>query len=153
MNTLEFTQKLPIDLESCWDFFSNPSNLKLLTPKKLGLEFKDPPPSDKIYPGQLIVYTVRPLFNLPLEWVTEITHVEKPHYFVDEQRKGPYKSWRHEHTFTPIHDGVEIRDRITYQLPYGILGALLSRKIHRDLNAIFAYRSQQLEKLFGPYQF
>ena len=39
----------------------------------------------KIYPGQIIQYTVTPLLNIPLKWVTEITHVVDKKYFVDEQ--------------------------------------------------------------------
>ena len=51
----------------------------------------------KIYPGQIIQYTVTPLLNIPLKWVTEITHVVDKKYFVDEQRFGPYSLWHHKH--------------------------------------------------------
>ena len=43
-----------------------------------------------MYEGLFIRYTVRPLLGLPLEWVTEITHIKEGQFFVDEQRKGPY---------------------------------------------------------------
>lgn len=102
-----------------------------------------------MYEGQLIVYQIRPLLNIPLEWETEIARVDKPYYFMDVQKRGPYKIWRHEHFFAPLEKGVKIRDKIHYELPFGFFGKLLSRKIRKDLNEIFTYRRQELEKLFG----
>ena len=45
-----------------------------------------------MYPGMFIEYTVTPLLNIPLSWVTEITHMQKPYFFIDEQRVGPMRS-------------------------------------------------------------
>lgn len=64
----------------------------------------------KMYPGQVITYTVTPLLGIPLFWMTEITHVEEGRYFVDEQRVGPYSIWHHQHHFTAIPGGVEMTD-------------------------------------------
>jgi ligand-binding SRPBCC domain-containing protein len=80
------------DLETCWDFFSNPSNLKLITPEYMGFDVKTETPNI-MYEGLIISYSVRPLLNIPMEWVTEITHVKDKSFFVDEQRIGPYKLW------------------------------------------------------------
>ena len=60
------------------------------------------------YPGQIIQYTVEPIFGIKLKWVTEITHLEKNKYFVDEQRFGPYALWHHKHFIKEIDEGVEI---------------------------------------------
>jgi len=75
MHQLKRTQRLPIDLVTAWDFFSSPKNLAAITPDELGFEIKSELP-DKMYPGMLIQYTVKPLLGIPLTWVTEITHVE-----------------------------------------------------------------------------
>jgi ligand-binding SRPBCC domain-containing protein len=104
----------------------------------------------EMYPGQIITYTIKPVLGIPLEWVTEITHVDKYHYFIDEQRSGPYKIWHHEHRFMPIPKGVEMHDTIYYQLPFGPIGRLVNRlKVQRDIEAIFAFRETKMIELFG----
>lgn len=151
MYLLKQTQKLPIDLETCWNFFSNPQNLKLLTPEYLSFKILNDLP-EKAYPGQIIHYTIKPLLNFPMEWVTEITEVEKPHYFIDEQRIGPYSFWHHEHRFKSIPNGVEIMDTVYYQLPCGLLGKIAhSLKVKADLDAIFSFRKHKLAQMFGTY--
>lgn len=152
MYCLKYLQKLPLTLEESWKFFSSPANLKILTPKHLGFEITNGDESCAMYAGQIISYNIRPLWNFPVEWVTEITHVHEPFYFIDEQRFGPYKFWHHEHRFNAIPKGVEMIDIIYYELPFGIIGKTLhSIKVKNDLEAIFAYRYETLEKLFGPF--
>ena len=152
MYTLRYSQKIPITMEESWNFFSSPENLKILTPENLGFEITNDYGQKKIYAGQIIAYNVRPILNIPLEWVTEITHVNEPNYFIDEQRFGPYKLWHHEHHFKAISNGVEATDIIYYKMPYGILGsAIHALKVKSNLAAIFAYRNAKLIKLFGPY--
>lgn len=153
METLKFTQKLPLSLEKCWDFFSSPENLKILTPEHLCFEIKNKEKDKKIYPGQILAYTVRPICNFPIEWITEITQVQEPLYFIDEQRFGPYKFWHHEHHFHSIPNGVEVVDTIYYKMPYGYLGQIIHKyKVKKDLEAIFSFRRNKLEELFGPYE-
>lgn len=150
MYRLQYTQKIPISLEECWDFFSNPANLKTLTPKHLGFEIKYPDDLRKMYSGQVIAYTLYPLFGIPIEWVSEITHLEPNSYFIDEQKIGPYKFWHHEHRFKPISEGVEVTDTVYYKMPFGVIGkAFHELKVKKDLAAIFAYRRTMLEKIFG----
>ena len=148
---LHYQQKIPLTLEHTWDFFSNPNNLKILTPEKLQFTCTNAP--EKMYPGQIITYTIRPFFNIPINWVTEITHMEYQKYFIDEQRFGPYKFWHHEHRFASIENGVLMTDAIYYKLPFGILGnALNAVKVQDDVTAIFAYRKAKMEELFGVYK-
>ncbi len=105
-----------------------------------------------MYPGQIIHYRIKPVLNIPIEWVTEITHVQKPDYFIDEQRLGPYKLWHHEHRFEPISHGVLMHDYLYYQLFFGCLGrALHSLWVKKEVEAIFQYRKEKLEQLFGVY--
>ena len=152
MITVKYLQNIPLSLEQSWDFFSSPANLKILTPEHLGFEITNDLGDRKMYPGQIISYKVRPIFNIPLEWVSEITHVQKPYYFVDEQRFGPYKYWHHEHHFKSIPNGVESMDIIYFKMPLGFIGnAFFKFKVKKDLEKIFSYRREKLEKLFGPY--
>ncbi|MBA2368293.1 MAG: SRPBCC family protein [Candidatus Protochlamydia sp.] len=152
MYKLKYLQKIPLSVDESWEFFSSPENLKTLTPEKLRFTIKGDAENRSMYSGQIIAYTIRPIFNFPLEWITEITHVEKPHYFIDEQRFGSYKFWHHEHRFNPIEGGVEIVDTIYYKLPFGPFGKILnSLKIKPDIEEIFTYRRKKMENLFGSY--
>lgn len=149
MYCLKQTQKLPLTIKECWDFFSSPANLKIITPKHLGFEMTHGLENERMYPGQIIAYTIRPVWNIPIEWVTEITQAEEPYYFIDEQRFGPYKFWHHEHRFKEIATGVEMTDTVYYKMPFGPIGkALHILKVKKDLDKIFAYRNEQLKKMF-----
>lgn len=146
---LKTSQKLPISLETAWKFFSNPANLSKITPPWLNFEVRTELP-EKMYAGMIITYFVRPLLNISQTWVTEITHVSEPNYFVDEQRFGPYKMWHHQHIFTIAEDGgVLMEDIVSYVVPFGFLGQIMnSLIISKKINEIFNYRKQVLEKMF-----
>lgn len=139
---------LPCTLPEAWAFFSNPQNLKLITPPEMGFDIVGEPPK-KMYPGLLIQYIVRPMFNIPTTWLTEITHVHEPHFFVDEQRVGPYRMWHHQHHFTETSEGVLMHDIVTYIIPFGFLGDIMLPIVENKLNGIFDYRTTQIEKKFG----
>ena len=142
-------QETPLSIEKAWDFFSNPGNLALITPPSLGFKVTSVVPP-KMYQGMIVTYTVTPLLNYPVQWVTEITHVDEPRMFVDEQRFGPYKFWHHQHIFEETEGGVEITDLIHYALPFGPLGRIAQVLIvKRQLDEIFEFRRNYLEKKFG----
>ena len=147
---LEKTQQLPISIVQAWEFLSSPSNLAKITPPYMGFEITSGFKGEKMYSGQVISYFVKPVAGIPLRWVTEITHVNEPNYFVDEQRFGPYTFWHHKHFLKAIPGGVEMRDLIHYALPLGPLGSLANNLfVKKQLNDIFTYRKFVLEEMFG----
>jgi ligand-binding SRPBCC domain-containing protein len=104
----------------------------------------------RMYPGQLIEYKVRPLLGIPLYWMTEITQVQEPVYFIDQQRFGPYNFWHHQHHFKAIPGGVEMTDIVHYRIPFGLLGDLANWLfVKKKLQGIFQYRYKAVEELFG----
>lgn len=146
--TLERTQTVPISLETAWKFFSNPANLVKITPPEMDFRITSPPQND-IYAGQIITYTVRPLFRVLVNWTTEITHVESPRFFVDEQRFGPYRFWHHQHHFREVAGGVEIYDLVHYLLLHDQLAGLTNGVfVAPRLKRIFDFRRTALVKLF-----
>jgi ligand-binding SRPBCC domain-containing protein len=147
--TLKTVQNLKISLDEAWSFFSDPNNLKKITPNHLGFHITNDIP-DKMHPGMLITYKLSPIKGFPVTWVTEITQVSEPNYFIDNQRFGPYSMWHHQHFFKEIEGGVEMIDLIHYVVPFGILGQIAnSLFVRRQLNGIFAYRKKVLKELFG----
>ncbi|HMS65039.1 MAG TPA: SRPBCC family protein [Ignavibacteria bacterium] len=145
-------QKLPATITEVWDFISSPANLKEITPDHMGFIITSNTGKEKMYPGMIISYKVSPLLGIKLNWVTEITHVKDFEYFVDEQRIGPYSMWHHQHKIKAIEGGVLMTDIVTYQPPFGILGAFANSLIIKDqLQQIFNYRTVALEKRFGKF--
>ncbi len=148
--SLEATQLLPISIDEAWDFFSSPANLQKMTPPEMGFEITSGFKGEKMYSGQLITYIVKPLLGIPLSWVTEITHVNEPSYFVDEQRFGPYSFWHHKHFFKEVPGGVEMHDLVHYALPLGPLGRLAnSLFVKKQLRDIFDFRFKKMQEFFG----
>ncbi|UTW68229.1 SRPBCC family protein [bacterium SCSIO 12643] len=147
------TQKVNASMEEVWDFISSPKNLKEITPDYMGFDITSKSLPEKMYAGMIISYLVRPVLGIETQWVTEITHVEDHKFFVDEQRVGPYKMWHHQHHIEPIENGVLMKDIVSYQPPFGIIGAMANRMMIRPkLNEIFNYRTQAIEKRFGVYK-
>lgn len=145
-------QQLPISVEEAWLFLSDPKNLKTITPDYMGFDIVSGE-SDKMYPGQIIEYIVKPILGIPIKWVTEITHVVENKYFVDEQRFGPYSLWHHKHFIKEIPNGVEMEDLIHYKIPFGFVGQLVHPLLVKPkLEQIFEYRQKKLIELFGEYK-
>jgi len=141
-------QHLPIPIEQAWQFFTDPYNLLKITPAWLDFRIVGGSGA-RLYPGMIISFHVRPLLSLNHLWVTEITQVNAPNFFVDEMRFGPYRFWHHQHRFSEDDDGVIAEDIIHYAIKGGPFGQLLNRLIVRPkLNEIFAFRSFALDSLF-----
>ena len=150
MQELYYTQQLPISLDEAWSFFSNPANLKEITPAHMGFVVTSKHHGEKMYPGQIIRYIVRPVMGIPLKWCTEITHVADKKYFVDEQRFGPYTFWHHQHHFTAVEGGVLMEDILNYKVPLGFLGNIVDALfIKNEVKGIFDYRKKILTSMFG----
>ena len=147
------TQKVSASIDEVWDFISSPANLKEITPDYMGFEVVTENLPGKMYQGMIIGYRVSPIAGLKTNWVTEITQVVEKKYFVDEQRIGPYSMWHHQHFIEPLpKGGVLMTDIVTYQPPFGFLGAMMnSILIKKKLKEIFTYRTSAVEKRFGIF--
>lgn len=147
--TLFKEQKLNISLDEAWDFFSSPENLKKITPPYMGFEITSDFKQEKMYAGMIIAYIVKPVLNIPMRWVTEITHVKEKEYFIDEQRFGPYKFWHHLHQFRIENGELIMVDKVNYALPFGIIGRIVhSLFVRKRVEGIFDYRKKVLDELF-----
>ncbi len=147
--TLTKEQFIKSSAGAVWEFFCNPDNLSFITPPYMKFRVTSSPFSGQIYPGQIITYTVAPVLGIPLFWMTEITHMRDGKFFVDEQRKGPYKLWHHQHHFQETDDGVLMTDIVHYELPYFILGKIAQKLfIKSQLEDIFEFRRRKIAAIF-----
>lgn len=139
-------QRLELPRELMFSFFADAANLERITPPWLHFQIVSPLPIP-MERGARIEYWLR-LRGLPIRWQTEITAWEPPYRFVDEQRRGPYRRWIHEHRFEEADDGVLAVDHVRY----AVLGdGLVHWLIRPDVERIFAYRSRVLPDLLTAW--
>ena len=132
-------------LAEVFPFFSDAYNLEELTPPWLRFEVVTPRPIEMAV-GTEIEYRLK-IRGIPVRWQSEITAWEPPFRFVDEQRKGPYSLWIHEHRFREEDGRTIAEDHIRYAVPGGSLVHRLF--VRRDVERIFAFRKRKMEELFG----
>jgi ligand-binding SRPBCC domain-containing protein len=142
---LECQMRVPRPLSTVFPFFANAYNLQRITPSSLSFRVLTPDPVT-MHAGALIDYRLR-VHKIPIAWQSEITVWEPPNRFVDEQRRGPYRWWIHDHLFEEDNDSTVVRDRVRYGVPGG---RLINRLIvARDLRRVFQYRAEKLRDIFS----
>lgn len=146
MKTFRFITHQTIEqpIAQVFAFFSDAHNLAEITPPWLRFEVLTPAPI-AMQVGTRIDYRLR-LRGIPISWQSEITAWVPPRYFMDEQRRGPYRLWRHTHTFEETAAGTVVGDEVEYAVwGSSVVNTLFVR---RDIERIFAYRAEKLDALF-----
>ena len=147
-HVLEFETKLYRPLDEIFDFFSRAENLDEVTPADLGFSILTPLPIT-MQVGTLIDYRIT-LMGVPFFWRTLISDWQPPHRFVDQQLKGPYVFWHHEHTFKQCDGYVLMTDKVHYLSPGGIFETLVdSLFVRGQLNKMWKFRGERFAELFG----
>ena len=141
--TLSTEQLIEKPRDEVFSYFSDAHNLTEIAPPWLKLVVITPPPIE-MQIGTLIDYRLK-LRGIPLRWQSEITEWNPPQEFVDEQRKGPYRSWIHTHTFVETAEGTIVGDRVEY----AVLGGQFVDKlfVRPDIEKTFKYRSERLQEI------
>ena len=149
-HSLEAQLWVPHPRDAVFPFFADASNLQRITPKFLDFKILTPQPI-AMYPGALIDYRLS-LHGIPIRWRTLISTWEPPFRFVDEQVRGPYSLWHHEHIFEERDGGTLVIDRVRYAIPFSwapgseIIHSLFVKK---DIRSIFDFRQTCLREVFG----
>ena len=133
--------------DEIFPFFAEARNLERITPGFLHFKILTEGPIGK-RAGTRIDYQIR-LNGIPMRWQTLIEEFVGNEYFVDAQVKGPYKLWRHRHSFSDVAQGTLMRDEVEYELPFGIMGELAHGVfVRRQVEEIFRHRNQVIAELF-----
>ncbi len=131
--------RLPVERAEVFELFSNPRRLDGLTPPWFRLHPLQEIPRT-LHAGLEITYRLL-WHGLPLRWTSVLTDWREPHYFAHEQRRGPYRYFRHEHFFADVEEGTEVCDRVHFRAPGG---ALVNRLLAEpDLRRIFTFRERR----------
>lgn len=138
---------LPKAPKDVFPFFSEAKNLETITPPWLNFQIVRTSTAE-VTEGTLIDYRLK-IKGVPARWQTRISKWRPIDCFVDEQLKGPYKTWHHTHTFLPLKNGTLMTDRVVYVMPFGLLGDIVRELIVRnDIRTIFRFRSETIERIF-----
>jgi len=66
-------------------------------------------------------------FGIPFRMTSRVTELDRPRRFVDEQVRGPFRRFHHEHEFVPNATGTTMIDRVRFTAPAGPIGVVVER--------------------------
>jgi len=145
MRNFESQLWLPQPRREVFAFFSDAQNLDLITPPWLHFRTITPGRTE-LHEGMVMDHRLR-IHGLPLRWRSKITDWDPPARFVDEQVRGPYRLWIHEHRFEERDSGTLVHDHVCYAV---LFDSLMHRLFIRpDIDHIFAYREKKLRDIFA----
>lgn len=159
-------QWVPYPRKRVFAFFADPANLPPLMPRWQqarveSAKYVSPPGAPStgdVVAGQGSMMTISfrgvPFIPLRLSWDAYIAEFRWDEYFCDEQRRGPFKYFRHCHRLRDeVREGVNgtvVSDAVEYELPLGILGDFANGlAVRRQIRSLFAHRQRMLPKLLA----
>lgn len=157
---------VPAPLAEVWAFAQDVQNLLKLTPPFYRARIEADGPTRL---GAVARIHMAPLgIPLPLVWVSKIEHFNDQgpvKEFTDIQSSGPFKYWKHRHTFESgpseiegrsqsrartMTPGTWIKDHVEYELFGGAASEIANKFFARkNLEQLFAYRRKVLQELFS----
>ncbi|MEM7645959.1 MAG: TIGR01777 family oxidoreductase [Pseudomonadota bacterium] len=145
---LIFEQWVPSKKEEVFPFFAEAKNLEQIPPPSLNFHILDSS-TEKIQLNTIFNYKLK-IDGIPVRWRTLIKAWDPPHFFADNQEKGPYRKWYHEHYFKDLAGGTLMTDQVDLEIPLGWLGyGAASWKVLRDVKNIFRYRREVIHKKYN----
>jgi ligand-binding SRPBCC domain-containing protein len=165
-HSFQTEQWLPFPREQVFAFFADPANLPPLMPgwqhaRVERANYVSPPEAHSTTSvaagqGSSITISFRPIRWVPLrlEWDAYIAEFRWNDFFCDEQRRGPFRYFRHCHRIRDeVRDGVKgsvVSDAAEYELPLGLLGdAANGLAVKRQIRALFGHRQRMLPILLA----
>ena len=92
-------------------------------------------------------------FGIYIQHESIISEMNFPNYFVDEQLKGQFKSFKHQHFFTQKENQTIMTDILDYETPFGFIGKLFDKLLLvNHLTNFIIYRNTILKELSENHQ-
>jgi len=144
--------RIPVDLDSVWEFHSTVDGLQALTPAMANLRVEElsiPDDGTVLIEGSEMVLSARPIPGGPRTRLrTKIVKREQTPseaVFVDELQTGPLETWRHTHRFVASGESTELIDDIEFETGYG---RVVDAGFKLGLRLAFADRHRRTREIF-----
>jgi len=85
-------------------------------------------------------------FGIRQRLTAQITHFDRPRYFVDEMVSGAFKRFWHKHEFIPASEGTLMIDVFDYTSPLGLLGRMADKLFLQQYMEQFLLRRNEYIK-------
>lgn len=136
-------------VEELWDFISNPDNLEKLTPATFKTKRTGDTTIKRIQEGSCSSYKIRLFPLVYINWDARFINVKDKEEYTDVQVAGPFKRWEHQHQIISQNNQTFMRDIITFEPPFSMIGSWLVRVfIKPRIQYLFNYRDKQFDVLF-----
>jgi ligand-binding SRPBCC domain-containing protein len=140
--SVEIVETYPLPVSALFAFFLRPANLLAVAPEDSGLRLVEGP--DMVAVGARFTVSVR-RWGLSRHIVTEVVELAPDERVVEEQRDGPFASWRLERHFRLAEGGCELREVVTFEPPGGLLGLMLTAaRIDAELRSAYEGRRERV---------
>ena len=97
-------------------------------------------------PGDTVTWSAKHLFKERILKV-ELTKMQRPDYFIDEQVKGDFAMMKHEHYFKPIENGTLMIDQFHFETR-GALGKLINRiYLEKYMTQLLTARNEMIKQV------
>lgn len=134
------TSTLPYDQQTVFGYHSQLGAIDRLIPPWERVKILKRNDSLQVGSEVLLQQSLGPL---KMEWLARHTAFDPPNRFQDQQLRGPFKSWVHDHIVESVSDqSSKLTDSVVYELPYGPAGRLGGPWIARKISSMFSYRHQ-----------
>ena len=144
MAEFEYSTTIACEASKLFEFIIRPHQAYTLSPPKMNITLLQTP--EIIELGSVIRFQVE-AFGMTQEFTHEIIAFEPDQRFVEQQTKGLFKKYVHEHSVTPTEGGVKLRDRVEFQPPGGMVGMMLTEdRIRENLKKSLEYSHGELKK-------
>lgn len=154
MGSFVYTSRIQAPVERVFAFHERPDAFALLSPPWAGIEVIRREGGLAVGAETLISLPMIPFWPksllpnlLRLEWLARHTKYEPPKLFADEQVRGPFRYWKHEHKMEAVGGETLLTDDITFCLPGGVIvNRIGAAFVRMGLRRVFAFRHMMTKK-------
>lgn len=132
------------DVEALFDFHLQSANLKHITPPDTKVILDNN--NFEAHEGAVLKLTSIKYF-VPVRWEVKIAKLERPYILVDTALKSPFSLWEHTHSFKQVGEFSELKDTVTFNMPFGFFGNLLNNFMFKELHDMFEFRHTKTREL------
>lgn len=145
MPSIELTTVIKSDIYTCFDLARSIDLHKLSTQQTNEIAI-DGKITGLIEMGEFVTWQATH-FGIRQKLSSEITAFERPFHFRDEQLKGIFKHFKHDHFFEEQDGCVHMKDVFEYASPFGFFGKIFNYVLlTRHLRKLLLVRNDMIKE-------